>query len=85
MFDYPGIVGLAAGTLTTGAFVPQLLHTWRTRSTRDISLPMYGVITAGSMLWLYYGISIHDLPLVAANAASLTLQAIILTFKLRHG
>jgi len=32
------LLGFAAATCTTVAFVPQVLHIWRTRSTRDISL-----------------------------------------------
>ena len=33
-------IGLVAGVLTTVAFVPQVLRTWRTGSARDFSLRM---------------------------------------------
>jgi MtN3 and saliva related transmembrane protein len=32
------ILGLAAGAMTTAAFVPQALRTWRSNSARDFSL-----------------------------------------------
>ena len=37
-FDATTALGLAAATLTTAAFLPQVIKTWRTRQTRDISL-----------------------------------------------
>nr|WP_256386478.1 PQ-loop domain-containing transporter [Hydrocoleum sp. CS-953] len=31
------MLGLLAGSLTTISFLPQVIKTWRTRSTKDIS------------------------------------------------
>ncbi|MBM3564561.1 MAG: hypothetical protein FJX42_00410 [Alphaproteobacteria bacterium] len=76
-------VGLAAGTLTTLAFVPQVTRVWRTRSTGDISLPTFAALTLGTMLWLTYGILMDDLPLTAANTVSLALVGAVLWGKLR--
>lgn len=78
-------IGLLAGALTTIAFLPQVVKTWKTRSTRDISLGMFLVLTSGVALWLIYGLLLGDLPLVAANSVTFLLAAIILYFKLRHG
>lgn len=52
-FDSTTLIGLAAGTLATAAFVPQVLRTWRTRSTRDISLGMFVAFCAGIALCKY--------------------------------
>jgi MtN3 and saliva related transmembrane protein len=79
------VVGLAAGALTTVALVPQFLKAWRTRSTRDVSLGSYSILAAGVFLWLWYGLAIGDLPLIAANAASLLLSCGVIALKLRHG
>jgi MtN3 and saliva related transmembrane protein len=79
------IVGLAAAFLTTVAFLPQVFHTIRTRSTHDISLRMYSLYTAGIFLWLVYGLFLHDLPLIASNTITFLLSGTILTLKLRHG
>lgn len=78
-------LGLLAGTLTTIAFVPQVVKTWRTRSTHDISLGMFAILLAGIVAWLVYGAIIGDLPLIAANAVALVLAGIILVFKIRNG
>jgi MtN3 and saliva related transmembrane protein len=77
-------IGLLAATLTTVAFVPQVVRAWRTRSTRDISLPMFLVLAFGITLWLIYGAMINDLPLIAANLVTLILVLMILFFKLRY-
>jgi MtN3 and saliva related transmembrane protein len=77
------LLGLAAATCTTVAFVPQVLHIWRTRSTRDISLGMFVVMTTGVLLWLIYGLFVHDLPLVLANGTTFVLSLTILVLKLR--
>ncbi len=78
-------IGLAAGGLTTLAFVPQVVKTWRTRQTRDISLGMFAVLVAGVALWIVYGAILGDVPLIAANGATFVLAGTILALKLREG
>ena len=77
--------GYAVAFCTTAAFVPQVLRVWRTRSTEDISLRMFLVLVAGLCLWLAYGFGKGELPIIAANGATLALAGTILFFKLRHG
>ena len=60
-------IGMLAAILTTVAFVPQVIKTWRTRSTADISLGMFAILVAGVAAWLIYGLLIRDAPLVLAN------------------
>lgn len=79
------ILGLTAGFCTTLAFLPQVLKTWRTRSTADISLGMFSVLVFGIVLWLIYGAMMGDLPLVASNTVTLILAGTILLLKIRHG
>lgn len=78
------LIGFSAATLTTVAFVPQVVRAWRSRSTRDISLPMFLVLALGIGLWLIYGAMIGDLPLIVANGVTLVLVLMILVLKLRY-
>lgn len=78
-------LGLAAACCTTIAFVPQLVKTWKTRSTADLSLGMFLVLVIGIILWLAYGMLLGDVPLIVANGITLVLAGIILVFKLRYG
>ncbi len=83
--DVPLLVGLAAGILTTIAFLPQLLHTWRTKSAKDISLGMFLTFCTGVLLWLIYGYLIQSLPVMLANGVTLVLSGAILAMKLKWG
>jgi MtN3 and saliva related transmembrane protein len=85
MTDLAEVIGLMAGVLTTLSFVPQVHQTWRTRSTKDISLPMFLAFCTGVLLWLIYGIMIGSLPVMLANGVTLILSGAILVMKLRWG
>ncbi len=78
------ILGFAAGTLTTLAFLPQVIKTWRSRHTRDISLGMFAIFSAGVFLWLLYGIQVHAMPIVLANSVTLILALTILILKIKY-
>lgn len=79
------MLGLAAGMLTTAAFVPQLVKAWRSKSTGDLSWGMLITFSTGVLLWLIYGVWIDSLPVILANAITLLLQAGIVSLKIKHG
>ncbi len=78
-------LGVAAGIITTASFLPQVIKTWRTRHTKDISVYMFLLLVFGMLLWLIYGIVKSDIPIVLANAVTIGLASIILFFKIKHG
>lgn len=75
-------LGYPAAALTTLAFVPQAWLTLRTRNVQGISAATYLALTVGVLLWLVYGLSQRDWPLVVANAITLPLAGSILLTKL---
>lgn len=78
----PDAVGYLAATLTTVSFLPQAILTLKTRDTDSLSLGMYSLFTAGVLLWLVYGIYLANVAIIAANAVTFLLAAIILGFKI---
>lgn len=84
MLDHITLIGLAAGTLTTAAFIPQVIRTWRTRSTRDISLGMFVAFCVGIALWTVYGFLIDSIPVIITNSITFIFASIILALKIRH-
>lgn len=76
-------LGLMAGGLTTAAFLPQVIKTWRSQSANDLSLGMFLMFSTGVALWLIYGLIVKDIPVIAANSVTLVLALILLYFKLR--
>ncbi len=79
------LIGLLAATLTTAAFVPQVVRSLRTRDTRGISGIMYTVFTTGIALWLGYGLVTDDLPIIVSNMITLPLCLAVRFLKFRHG
>jgi MtN3 and saliva related transmembrane protein len=77
-------IGYAAAFLTTSSFVPQALHTFRTKDVRGISLAMYSAFVVGILLWLVYGLLLGAWPIVIANVITLSLATAILVMKLRY-
>jgi MtN3 and saliva related transmembrane protein len=79
------IIGYCAAFLTTIAFLPQAIQSWRTRDLSGISVGMYSLFTVGVGLWLIYGLIIEKWPLIMANALTFALALSILVLKLRDG
>jgi len=78
------IIGLAAATLTTAAFVPQVYKTWKTKSVDELSLTMYLVFFIGIVLWLIYGIYIDSFSIIFANTITGFLVLLLIYFKLKY-
>jgi MtN3 and saliva related transmembrane protein len=85
MMNTTDTIGFAAATLTTCAFVPQVLKISRSHSTKDISLPMLVTFITGVSLWLSYGFLVNASPIIIANLITLMLNLTILGFKLKYG
>ena len=66
--NFVSLVGFGAGTLCTLAYLPQALHSFRTKSVRDISLIMLVSLNVGLVLWVAYGFLIRSLPIILPNA-----------------
>ncbi|KAF0138733.1 MAG: Cystinosin/ERS1p repeat protein [Rhodospirillaceae bacterium] len=76
-------IGYIAGLLTTIAFLPQVIKTWRSRSARDLSLAMLLIFTTGVFCWLLYGIAINRWPIIIPNVITFALTSTILFFKVK--
>jgi MtN3 and saliva related transmembrane protein len=77
-------IGFIAALLTTGAFVPQVFKTLKTKSTEGLSLTMYMSMFVGIMLWLFYGIKIQSISMIIANVVTGGLTLSILLMIILH-
>ncbi len=76
-------VGIVAAFLTMFGFVPQIIKMWKTHSVEDVSGLTLFQFSAGSTLWMFYGMHLQDFIVIGANAISLATLAIALGFYLR--
>jgi MtN3 and saliva related transmembrane protein len=79
------IIGIAAGTLCTISFLPQIIRILKTRHTKDLSLITYFIFSLGVFLWLIYGVLIKELPVILANAITFIFCLIIIAMKIKYG
>ncbi|MEK7449693.1 MAG: SemiSWEET transporter [Planctomycetota bacterium] len=84
MDNYVTILGFVAGTITTVAFIPQVLKSWRTRQTKGLSLFMLLFLITGIILWTIYGFILKALPVILANGITLILILVLLFLKLKY-
>lgn len=77
---YETIIGIAAGTFTSAAMLPQLIKVIKTKETADLSITMICVLIAGVSLWVYYGFLQNEIPIILSNAFSVLVNLTLLIF-----
>ncbi|PIR48199.1 hypothetical protein COU80_05670 [Candidatus Peregrinibacteria bacterium CG10_big_fil_rev_8_21_14_0_10_55_24] len=78
-------IGFAAGTLVAASLLPQVIKSWRTRSTKDLALSWTLINLAGQVLWLTYGVGIASRSLVVMSGVTIAMTLILIGLKIRHG
>lgn len=81
--DYIKLLGLAAGTITSITFLPQVILIYKTKSAKDLSINMLALLILGVSMWLGYGIIVKDIAIIYTNSMVLTMSLIMLYFKFR--
>ncbi len=79
------ILGYVAGILVVISLLPQVIKSWKTKLTRDISLWRYIIYTIGLILWITYAFIISNGPVGIMNSIGLILALSILYLKIKHG
>lgn len=78
------LLGLAAGTISSITFLPQVIRIWKTKSAKDISLQMLLLLILGVTMWLVYGILVKDAAIIYTNSMVLTMSLIMMYFKFKY-
>ena len=75
-------IGIIAACLTTGAWLPQLARTFRTKSAHDFSWSYLVMFFAGVFLWAIYGFMRHDMAVIGANVTAVVLVLGVILVKM---
>lgn len=81
---YIDILGYIAGILVVISLLPQVIKSWKTKSTKDISLLRYIVYVIGLILWIAYALIIKNIPVGLMNSIGLVLATSILYLKIKY-
>jgi len=82
---YIDVLGYTAGILVVISLLPQTIRSWKTKSTKDLSLWRYIIYIIGLVFWIIYAIFIKNGPVAVMNSIGLILAISLLYLKLRYG
>ena len=75
------IIGYIAGFLVATALSPQIIRTWKIKSSNDISIIWVIVLMSGLFLWIIYAIVNMILPLAVFGLIEFSMAFTLLIFK----
>ena len=83
--DLLPILATLAGIAMSASYAWQVYRIVQGRRSGDISLSLYTVLTLGMIVWLAYGISLDNNPMIITFVLGLigTLSVVIVTLKYR--
>ena len=84
MAELTTMIGIGAGVCTGISLLPQLIKIIKEKKANDLSLFYLLILFAGLALWIWYGIRKTDVPIVATNAVSLTINVVIIILSARY-
>jgi MtN3 and saliva related transmembrane protein len=79
------LIGSVAGFLSAITFLPQIIKTYKSKSAKDISLPMFLIVIASVILWLAYGLLTGIKPIIYTNSIILVMGIIMVILKIKYG
>ncbi|MFH1423582.1 MAG: SemiSWEET transporter [Candidatus Nealsonbacteria bacterium] len=82
--DYLTVLGLVAATLTSAAGLPQVIKSWKNKSTKDLSLIMIVQFLMGISLWTIYGLFKKDAAILFAQAVAYVFYFSLLILKIKY-
>jgi MtN3 and saliva related transmembrane protein len=79
------LLGYSAGILVIVSLIPQMIKSWKSKSTKDISLLRYIIYTVGIFLWLVYAFLLNNGPMIFSNIIAIIFAGSILYMKFKYG
>jgi uncharacterized protein with PQ loop repeat len=58
------LLAAISGVIAAGAYFPEAVKLYRLKEAHDISLITFGIWFAYEVIWLLYGIHLHQVPIV---------------------
>lgn len=78
-------IGFIAGIFVAASVFPQVVKSWRTKSTKDIAISWSVINLIGQILWVVYGLAIGSYALVVMSAITLLMNVSMIVLKLKYG
>lgn len=85
--DYANLLMMittVSGSIMSLVYLPQIYKIWKRKSVEDISIVFFLILFVGMIIWLMYGLSINNIPLIAANIISIIGTGVIIFLYFRY-
>lgn len=79
------IIGYLAGIIVAISLTPQVYKSWKTKSTKDISIAWTMIYLSGVVLWVIYGLGINSYPVIFTVTIEALLALSLVVLKLKYG
>lgn len=79
------LIGYLAGSIVAISLTPQVIKSWKTKSTKDISILWTSIYLTGLILWVIYGVGIASIPIMVTITIEALLAFSLLILKLLYG
>jgi MtN3 and saliva related transmembrane protein len=76
-------LGFIAGSMTTLAFLPQVIRSYRTGSATSLSWWWLALFACGVSAWVCYGLLRNDMAIVWTNGVTLSLVLSLIVLRTR--
>ena len=81
---FTNIIGYAAAVVGTCIMLPQIVKSYRSKKTGDLSMAMIVIYIFNCSLWLIYGLFLSAAPVILANGIGLVIVIFLFILKLKY-
>lgn len=78
----PEIIGFIGSATIACSLFPQVYKSWKTKSTKDISLLWNSVLAVGLVIFVIYGFQISSFPIMIFTSVEASLAISLLVLKM---
>jgi MtN3 and saliva related transmembrane protein len=78
------ILGTAGSLILCGSAIPQIVKTYRTKSSGDLSIMYLATLMLGLMLLMVYSIYVRDFVFIFGNTLALSSTGVMILFWFKY-
>jgi len=75
------IIAVIATILVVVSWIPQLYKAYKTKSLKDFSYWFITIVILATLIWIIYGIAIHDSAIAIGNSVILLFPVLLVIMK----
>ncbi|MFA5083879.1 MAG: SemiSWEET family transporter [Candidatus Paceibacterota bacterium] len=78
------LIGYTAAAVGTFLMLPQVIKSYKSKKTADLSMAMVIIYVINCFLWMIYGFFLSAIPMIVANGIGFIISVVQLVLKLKY-